>query len=74
MATARIVEAILRDEHAVLPIGSFNPRYGTTLSLQSVLGRSGVYRIFEPEMSEDEKQGLERSASRLRDAVARLQA
>jgi len=73
MATARIVEAVLRDEHAVIPVGSFNPSYGTTLSLPSVLGRTGVTRVLEPEMSEDERQALERSAARLREAVARLE-
>ena len=72
MATARIVEAILRDEQAVMPVGAFNPKYGTTLSLPSVLGRTGVSRIFEPDMSEDELQRLKRSADRLRDALARL--
>jgi len=72
MATARIVEALLRDERAVLPVGSFNPTYDTTLSLPSVLGRKGVIRILEPEMSEDERQALQRSAARLREAVARL--
>jgi L-lactate dehydrogenase len=56
MATARIVEAILRDEEAVMPVGAFNPNYGTTLSLPSVLGRAGVSRILEPDMSEDELQ------------------
>jgi L-lactate dehydrogenase len=72
MATARIVEAILRDEHAVVSVGSFNPGYGTTLSLPTVLGRAGVIRVLEPEMSEEEKQGLQRSADRLRQAEARL--
>jgi L-lactate dehydrogenase len=74
MATARIVEAILRDEQAVMPVGAFNPKYGTTLSLPSVLGRTGVSRILEPEMSEAEQQGLQRSADKLRDALARLKA
>jgi len=73
MATARIVEALLRDENAVMPVGSFNSTYGTTLSLPSVLGRTGVTRVLEPEMSEDERQGLERSAARLREAVAHLE-
>ena len=73
MATARIVEALLRDEHLVMPVGSFNPTYGTTLSLPSVLGREGVTRILEPEMDEDEREGLQRSAARLRDAIARLE-
>ena len=74
MATARIVEAILRDEQAVMPVGAFNPKYGTTLSLPSVLGRTGVSRILEPEMSEAEQQGLQRSADKLRDALVRLKA
>ena len=72
MATARIVEAILRDEQAVMPIGAFNPKYGTTLSLPSVLGRTGVIRILEPDMSEDELQSLKRSAGKLRNAFAQL--
>jgi len=72
MATARIVEAILRDEQAVMPIGAFNPKYGTTLSLPSVLGRTGVIRILEPDMSENELQSLKRSAGKLRDAFAQL--
>jgi L-lactate dehydrogenase len=72
VAAARIAEAILRDEQAVIPIGSFIPKYGVTLSLPSVVGRRGVSRILEPEMSEDERQGLQRSAEVLRNAVARI--
>jgi L-lactate dehydrogenase len=72
MVTARIAEAILRDEQAVIPIGSYNPTYGVTLSLPSALGRHGVSQIFEPEMSEEERQGLQRSADILRNAVARM--
>jgi L-lactate dehydrogenase len=71
MVTARIAEAIMRDEQAVIPIGSYNPKYGVTLSLPSVLGRHGVNQIFEPEMSDDERRALQRSAGVLRDAVAR---
>lgn len=72
MATARIVEAILRDEQAVMPVGVFNPKYETTLSLPSVLGRTGVSRILEPHMSEEELKGLKRSADRLRDFLSQL--
>jgi L-lactate dehydrogenase len=72
MVTARIAEVILRDEHAVIPIGSYNPQYGVTISLPSVLGRQGVTQIFEPGMSEEERQGFQRSANILRNAVARI--
>jgi L-lactate dehydrogenase len=72
MVTARIAEAIMRDERAVIPIGSHNTKYSTTISLPSVLGRLGVREIFEPEMSEQERQAFERSAEVLRNAVARI--
>jgi L-lactate dehydrogenase len=72
MVTARIAESILRDERAVIPIGSHNPKYGVTISLPSVLGRQGVTQILEPEMSEEERQGFLRSAEVLRSAAARI--
>jgi L-lactate dehydrogenase len=71
MASARIAEIVLRDERAVIPIGSYSSHYGVTLSLPSVLGRDGVAEILEPEMSKDESQALERSAETLRGAYDR---
>ena len=43
---------------------SYNPTYGATLSMPSVVGRAGVLEILEPSMSEDERHALERSADR----------
>jgi L-lactate dehydrogenase len=73
MASARIAEIVLRDERAVIPIGSYNPKYGVTLSMPSVLGQTGVVQILEPAMSDDERQALQRSAETLKAAVARIQ-
>jgi L-lactate dehydrogenase len=70
IVAARIVEAVLRDERVVIPIGSYNPTYGATLSMPSVVGRAGVLRILDPSMSDEERHALERSAERLRAAVA----
>jgi L-lactate dehydrogenase len=72
MVTARIAESILRDEHAIIPIGSYNPKYGATISLPSVLGRQGITQILDPEMSDDELQKFQRSAEVLRNAAARI--
>jgi L-lactate dehydrogenase len=73
IVSARIVEAVLRDERVVIPIGSYHPTYGATLSMPSVVGRAGVLRILEPSMSEEERHALERSADRLRAVVAGFQ-
>jgi L-lactate dehydrogenase len=69
MVAARIARAVLRDEQVVVPIGSYNDKYGITLSMPSVLGRTGVQRILEPSMSDDERQALARSADTLKKAL-----
>jgi L-lactate dehydrogenase len=56
MVSARIAEIVLGNEQAVVPIGVFNPKFGVTLSLPGVLGRSGVSRILEPAMTEGERR------------------
>jgi L-lactate dehydrogenase len=71
MVSARIAEIVLRNERAVIPVGCFNPKYGATISLPSILGRDGVAQILEPEMSEDEQSALLRSAETLKKAATR---
>ena len=66
MACARIAEVILGDER-VIPVGSYNPRFGITVSLPSIVGRQGVIEVLQPEMSDSERQGLERGAARLKE-------
>src|SRR5262249_10338839 len=70
IVSVRIAEMVLNDERAAIPIGSFHEQYGVTLSLPSVVGRSGVVEVLEPQMSEDERRGLEKSAEALRTALA----
>jgi L-lactate dehydrogenase len=72
MVSARIAEIVLRDEQAVIPIGCYNPVYGVTMSLPAIVGRQGVVRILEPEMSADERQALQRSADALKSALAHV--
>jgi L-lactate dehydrogenase len=72
MVSARIAEAVLRDERVVIPIGSYQSEFGVTLSVPSVLGRDGVTQRLAPEMSEQERQALHRSAETLKAAVGRI--
>jgi L-lactate dehydrogenase len=68
MVSARIAEIILRDERALIPIGSYHAAYGATLSLPSIVGRDGILEVIEPDMSDDERQALRRSAETIRKA------
>ena len=70
MVAARLAEVVLRDEQAVVPVGSYNARYDVTVSLPSVVGRSGVNEVLWPEMSDDETHAFEHSIEILRTAVA----
>jgi L-lactate dehydrogenase len=72
IVAGRVAEAVLRDEQAVFPVGSFNPRFGVMLSLPSVVGSAGASEVLWPEMSEDETQALEHGADALRQAVSKI--
>jgi L-lactate dehydrogenase len=70
IVSVRIAEAVLRDESIAVPVGSYHPRFGVTLSLPTVIGRKGVIEVLEPELSADERQALERSAEALKKVQA----
>jgi L-lactate dehydrogenase len=70
--SARLAEAVLRDEGAVLPVAAYSPAYSVTLSLVSVLGAGGVQRMYEPAMTGEERAALDRSAEILRAAARRI--
>lgn len=72
IVSARIAEMVLRDERAVIPIGSYQEKFGVTLSLPSVVGRDGVEHVFEPELSAEERAGLAKSAESLKQALERV--
>jgi L-lactate dehydrogenase len=72
MVSARIAEIILRDERVAIPIGCYSPEYGVTLSLPSIVGREGVVRTLDPELSMDERRGLLRSVDALKAALGQI--
>jgi L-lactate dehydrogenase len=74
VVTARIAEAIVRDEQVVIPIGSFHAREGVTMSLPSRLGRGGVAQVLEPSLDEGERRSLAESAAAIRHALGRVRA
>ncbi len=72
----RIVEAILRDQRTVLPVSSLVQNYhgidDIYLSLPCVVGREGIEQVIRLDLSDEELEGLRRSAAILREATAKL--
>ena len=77
LSGARIVEAVLRDEGAILPVSSVLDGYrgvsGLALSVPSVVDASGVSRVIDVPFSAREEQQFESSASALRATLSALQ-
>ena len=76
MAVARISEAIVRDEHAVLPVsvlqrGEYGPSE-LALSLPSVVGHAGVEKVLEIPLSPEESRALMASADRIHEVIRTL--
>jgi L-lactate dehydrogenase len=72
MVCANIAEIILWNKRTVIPIGAYQSKFGITLSLPSIVGAGGVVQVLDPEMSSAERQGLERSAQKIKDALDRI--
>jgi L-lactate dehydrogenase len=72
IASARIVEAILRDERAVLTVGAYRERFGLTVGLPTLVGRGGAVGELEPSMSLRERRAFEQSVEALRAAVGSI--
>jgi L-lactate dehydrogenase len=70
IVAVRIAEMICNDERAVIPIGSYQKQFGVTLSLPSVIGRGGLIEVLEPDLSDEEREGLRNSAEILKAALA----
>ncbi|HEU5483488.1 MAG TPA: L-lactate dehydrogenase [Microlunatus sp.] len=76
LSGARIVEAVLRDEHAVLPVSSVLHDYrgidGVALSVPCVVGANGIERVLPTPLDEQEAAWLDVSASTLHDSLRSL--
>ena len=69
IVTARLAEIIVRDERAIVPVGSHQARYGVTLSMPTVVGSTGAVEVLWPQLSDEEQSALEATATRLQDVA-----
>ena len=75
-AAVRLVGAIFHDEHAVLAASTLlTGQYGEEgifSSLPCIIGRNGVERVLELDLSDGEREGFHTSCEHIRDNIARL--
>jgi L-lactate dehydrogenase len=76
LATARVVEAVLRDQRQVLPVSSLlDGQAGiddVCLSLPSIVDRLGVELVLPGPLSAEEAEGLRRSAETVKGVIRNL--
>ena len=78
LAVAEMVEAILKNKHKILPCAAYlEGEYGLTETFVGVpiqLGRGGMEKVVEIELSDDERTALEKSAAAVRELIAMIPA
>ncbi|MBS0208072.1 MAG: malate dehydrogenase [Planctomycetes bacterium] len=75
-ATAQMVEAIVRDKRRLIPVAAYcKNEYGVGgyyVGVPVILGRNGVEKIIELELSAQEKADLDKSIAAVKDLVAAM--
>ena len=76
MAVRRIAEAIVRDEHSVLPVSSMIQGHygvdGICLGLPSIVGKNGVEAVLDIPLSTEELGRLQSSAQKMKALIEQL--
>ncbi|WP_297282549.1 L-lactate dehydrogenase [uncultured Agathobaculum sp.] len=76
MAVRRIAEAIVRDEHSVLPVSSLIQGHygvdGICLGLPSIVGKNGVEAVLDIPLSAEELSRLQSSAQKMKALIEQL--
>ena len=76
-AAAEMVESIVRDQHRLLPCAALlSGQFGIDgiyMGVPCVLGNTGLERIIEPELSDEESAALHVSADAVKETLAKLE-
>ena len=77
MAVSTIVEAIVKDEHAILPVShvlgdTYGNWSGIAFSLPCRVGREGIEQTFLVPLSEEEQKSLDQSAELLKEFYSQV--
>ena len=71
-AACAVLDALVRDSHAVLPVCTFQEEFGVCISLPTVVSRTGAEQVLPLPLSPHETRLLEKSADNIRTYVKDL--
>lgn len=76
LAVRRIVEAIIRDEDSILTVSTLlKGEYGIDdiyMGIPSIIGETGIKKVLEVKLSEDEEKQLKKSAKVLKENLSKI--
>ena len=76
-AAARIIAAVLRDEHAIIAASTLmTGQYGEEgifTSLPCIIGAAGIEEVLAPSLSPEEERAFKASCSHIRDNISKLE-
>lgn len=74
VSACAVIDAIVRDSRAVLPVCTYNAKYGVAVSLPTVVGRTGAGAVLDIAMTGAEQDKFAASVANIRQYVAALDA
>jgi malate/lactate dehydrogenase len=72
VATAEVIQSIVRDERKLLPISAYREEYQVCISLPTIVGRNGLSFV-DFALNEDERSRFEKSVKVLEKAIKELE-
>ncbi len=73
LALVRITQAILNDENSVLPVSchidGFLGIHDVYLGLPSIVGKNGIKKVLEIELSPQEQEMMKKSANTVKEVI-----
>ncbi|MDF9797286.1 L-lactate dehydrogenase [Catalinimonas alkaloidigena] len=76
MATTLIIESIYLDNHRTIPVSTLINSYldekDVCLSLPATIGRNGIQKVFQPQLSDEEINAFKYSASVIRKVIQKV--
>ncbi len=71
-SACRVLEAIVHDSQAILPVCTFNERYNVCVSMPTIVDRKGAGKVFDLQLNPTEQEQFAKSINSIRTSIREL--